>query len=68
MGPWHLGRWYPARSRWLSVVGCLALIVIGMQPPNERSIWVVGAWPRCWPLVWIGGERYRFPGPPVRIG
>ena len=41
MGPWNLGRWYRPLAV-LSVAGCAALIVIGMQPPNERSAWVVG--------------------------
>ena len=63
MGPWHLGRWFRPLA-WLSVAGCLALIVIGMQPPNERSVWVVGGMAVVLALVWIGGERYRFPGPP----
>ena len=64
MGPWHLGRWFRPLC-WVSVAGCLALIVIGMQPPNERSIWVVvGGMALLLALVWIGGERYRFPGPP----
>ena len=41
MGPWNLGRWYRPLA-WISAAGCIALIVIGMQPPNERSVWVVG--------------------------
>ena len=36
MGPWDLGRWYRPLAV-LSVVGCVVLIVLGMQPPNERS-------------------------------
>ena len=63
MGPWHLGRWFRPLA-WLSVAGCVALIGIGMQPPNERSVWVVGGMAVLLALVWIGGERYRFPGPP----
>jgi hypothetical protein len=63
MGPWNLGRLFRPLA-WLSAAGCLALIAIGMQPPNERSIWVVGGTAAVLALVWIGGVRYRFPGPP----
>ena len=63
MGPWDLGRWYRPLA-WLSVVGCAALIVIGMQPPNERSAWVVGAFAIAMAAAWFGGVRHRFPGPP----
>ncbi len=66
MGPWHLGPWFRPLA-WASVAGCIALIGIGMQPPNERSIWVVGGMVDVLGLVWIGGERYRFPGPPHLI-
>ena len=67
MGPWHLGAWFRPLS-WIGVAGCLVLIGIGMQPPNERSSWVVGGMAIVLALVWIGGERYRFPGPPHLIG
>jgi amino acid transporter len=69
MGPWHLGPWFRPLA-WLSACGCLALIVIGMQPPNERSIWIVGGVALLLGMIWIGGERYRFPGPPhlIQIG
>lgn len=66
MGPWHLGAWFRPLA-WVSVAGCLALIGIGVQPPNERAIWVVGGMAVVLGLVWIGGERSRFPGPPHLI-
>ncbi len=66
MGPWDLGRWYRPLAI-LSVLGCLALIVIGMHPPNERSAWVVGGTLATMALVWFGIERTRFPGPPVTL-
>lgn len=69
MGPWNLGRWFRPLA-WLSAGGCLALVGIGMQPPNGRSVWVVGGLAVVLALVWMGGERYRFPGPPhlIEIG
>ncbi len=66
MGPWHLGRWFRPLA-WVSVAGCLALIGIGIQPPNERAIWVIGGTILLLWLVWIGGARSRFPGPPHLI-
>jgi amino acid transporter len=66
MGPWDLGRWYRPLA-WLSVAGCAGLIAIGMQPPNERSAWVVGAFAIAMAAAWFGGVRHRFPGP-LRLG
>lgn len=63
MGPWNLGSWFRPLA-WVSAAGCLAMIFIGMQPPNERSAWVVGGMAALLVLVWVGGERHRFPGPP----
>jgi hypothetical protein len=63
MGPWDLGRWYRPLAV-LGVAGCAGLIAIGMQPPNERSTWVVGAFAIALAAAWFGGARRRFPGPP----
>lgn len=63
MGPWHLGRAY----RPLAIVaslGCLFLIVIGMQPPNQQAVWIVGGVSAAMVLVWFALERKRFKGPP----
>ncbi len=63
MGPWDLGRWYRPLAV-LSVIGCLGLIAIGMQPPNERAFWVVGGAAVVLAAGWFGIARHRFPGPP----
>lgn len=63
MGPWNLGRWYRPFA-WMSTAGCIALILIGMQPPNDRSIWVVGGMSLLLGFAWFAAERHRFPGPP----
>ena len=44
MGPWDLGRWYRPLAV-VNVVGCLLLIAIGMQPPNDRAS---GSWAARW--------------------
>ena len=64
MGPWSLGRWYRPLA-WLSALGCVGLIAIGMQPPNNRSAWVAGVMALALAVVWFAGERRRFPGPPI---
>src|SRR5690606_32464130 len=66
MGPWSLGRWYRPLA-WLSAVGCAGLIAIGMGPPNERSVWVLGVMVATMTVVWFAFERQRFPGPPVLL-
>lgn len=68
MGSWTLGSWY----RPLAVVaafGCLALLVIGVQPPNELALRVVGGTAAGMAVLWWTLERRRFKGPPpVRTG
>jgi amino acid transporter len=63
MGPWQLGRWYRPLAL-LSVTGCLGLIVIGMQPPNEKAAYVVGGMALVLAAGWFSVARHRFPGPP----
>lgn len=63
VGPWSLGRWYQPLAV-LSVAGCLGLIAIGMQPPNERSFWVVGGAAFLLAAGWFGIAQRSFPGPP----
>jgi amino acid transporter len=63
MGPWNLGRWYRPLAA-VSVLGCVALIFIGMQPPNEKAAWIVGGVLLVMALIWFGGARSRFAGPP----
>ncbi len=64
MGPWHIGRLYRPLAV-ISVLGCVFLIVIGMQPPNERAVNIVGGAVGLLLLVWFGYERKRFKGPPA---
>jgi amino acid transporter len=63
MGPWHLGRWYKPLAV-VSVLFCVFLIVIGMQPPNEQAVWLVGGAVGLLAAVWLAFERKRFRGPP----
>jgi len=66
MGPWSLGGWY----RVLAVICLLAvgfLLVIGVQPPNEKALWIVlGSWAMT-AIIWLGYMRHHFEGPPKGV-
>ena len=67
-GPWALGRWFKPLAA-VSVLGCVGLIVIGMQPPNEAALPVVGGTTLLLAAGWFGYAKRMFPGPPhVREG
>ena len=63
MGPWHLGRWYRPLAV-VCVLGCGLLLVIGVQPPNEKALGTVTGAAVVLAAVWFGWERRRFQGPP----
>jgi hypothetical protein len=67
MGPWHLGRLFRPLAV-LSVLGCGLLVVIGMQPPNEKAAYVVAGMASALAAMWFAGQRRTFPGPPhIRV-
>lgn len=66
MGPWHLGLWYRPLAA-VSVLGCVALILIGMQPPNEKTAWIVGGVLLVLAVIWFAGAGRRFAGPPEML-
>ena len=63
MGPWQLGRWYRPLAV-LSALFCAFLIVVGMQPPNDQAVWIVGGALALLAVVWFAFEQRRFRGPP----
>jgi amino acid transporter len=62
-GPWHLGRAYRPLAL-VSVLFCLFLLIIGVQPPNQQALPIVGGAAVLMVVVWFGVERRRFRGPP----
>lgn len=64
MGPWDMG---PA-FRIVAVL-CIAIagviFYVGVQPPNELALKVLGAIGVLTLVAWFGLEMYRFKGPPV---
>ena len=65
-GPWQLGRWFRPLAV-VSVLGCVGLIVIGMQPPNGKAAYVVGGLSAVLLVGWYAVARRTFPGPPVGL-
>ena len=63
MGPWSLGAAYRPLAA-LSLVGGLALFVIGVQPPNDVSLWIVPGFALVLGTWWFVHKRRHFPGPP----
>lgn len=66
MGPWHLGRWYRPLAG-LSVLGCGVLLLIGIQPPNDQALWIVGSMTAFLVIGWYGAAASRFQGPPAQM-
>lgn len=66
MGPWHIGRWYRPLAL-LCVLGCSLLVVVGVQPPNDIALWIVGGCVLMLAMLWWGYMARRFPGPPSVI-
>lgn len=66
MGPWELGVWYRPMAL-VAIVGCVFLVVLGCQPPNQQAVPIVGGVSALMAVVWFAWERRRFRGPP-RIG
>jgi amino acid transporter len=63
MGPWTLGNYYRPIAA-LCVLGCAAILFIGVQPPNGKALWItLGAFAVSG-LVWLVYERRHFRGPP----
>jgi amino acid transporter len=64
MGPFDIGFAFKIIAV-LCVIGCLVLIYIGVQPPNDQALTVTVAVLVISAIIWFGLERRRFQGPPV---
>jgi amino acid transporter len=67
MGPFDLGQSLYRCLAAVSVAGVLLLVWIGVQPPNEKALTVLGAASAVLVAAWWAGVRNRFPGPPARV-
>jgi amino acid transporter len=64
MGPWDIGGWY----RIVAVL-CIAIDVlifyIGVQPPNDKALWITIIFLAVTLVIWFALEQRRFQGPPI---
>jgi amino acid transporter len=65
MGPWNLGRGVFTLFAVLSIISMIIIIVIGVQPPNDKALWIVVGFFILTAIVWFGFEQRRFKGPPM---
>ena len=63
MGPWNLGYWFQPLAV-VCIVGCISLVAIGVQPPNDRALWILMGMAILLAVSWFGHQRSRFIGPP----
>ena len=64
MGPFDLKGWYPVIAV-VCIAGCVVLIYIGVQPPNDQALKVIIGSAIVALVFWFGLERKRFAGPPI---
>ena len=64
MGPWNMGPGFRIVAI-LCVMASLAIFYIGVQPPNELALKVLGWIALITAAAWFGFERRRFKGPPT---
>jgi hypothetical protein len=64
-GPFQLGIWSKPCAL-LGLVGACVLAYVGIQPPNEKVLYVLVAFVVVLMVIWYGfGVRKSFAGPPV---
>jgi len=65
MGPFDMGpRTYRALGV-VSIAGVVLLVWIGVQPPNQKALWVLAATAGVLLAAWWLGVRRTFRGPPL---
>jgi amino acid transporter len=67
MGPWRMSGAMYRTMAIISVVGCGLILLVGVQPPNDKNLWTVPGALLLSALVWFGYERRRFQGPPEGV-
>ncbi len=64
MGPWNIGGLYKLIAV-LCAAAVLFIFYIGIQPPNDKALWITLAFIALTIILWFGLERKRFAGPPM---
>ena len=63
MGPWSLGRAFRPVAA-LCVLCCGVLLLVCMQPPNDKTLWITLGAVALTAAIWFGRTRRSFAGPP----
>lgn len=64
MGPWDMGPLFRVvAALCIAIAG--AIFYVGVQPPNDFALKVLGAIAALTLLAWFGIENRRFKGPPI---
>lgn len=64
MGPWDMGPSFKIVAV-LCIIISLAIFYVGVQPPNQLALKVLGVIFALTAIVWFGLENKRFKGPPI---
>ncbi|MCX6045601.1 MAG: amino acid permease [Chloroflexi bacterium] len=64
MGPWNIGGLYKVIAV-LCAAAVLFIFYIGVQPPNDKALWITIIFIALTFALWFGLERKRFAGPPM---
>jgi amino acid transporter len=65
MGPWNLGETAFKFFAGLSVLSALLILFLGVQPPNDKALWITIFFFGLTAVVWFLFENKRFQGPPI---
>jgi amino acid transporter len=64
MGPWNLGSAFQVVAA-AAIAGVIFIFAIGIQPPNDKALYLTVGMAVLLAIVWFALERNRFTGPPT---
>jgi amino acid transporter len=67
MGPWNMGEGKYKLVALLCLLSMCLILFLGVQPPNDKALWITIAFLVATALVWFGTEKRRFKGPPQGV-
>jgi amino acid transporter len=67
MGPWSLGGAYKPVAVG-AILAMVLIFVIGVQPPNNKALWITLAFLGVTAILWFAVEKNRFQGVPKSEG
>ncbi|MBF6593731.1 MAG: amino acid permease [Thermaceae bacterium] len=64
MGPWDLGPVFRVVAA-LVIAAVVFIFIVGIQPPNDKALWLTVGFFVLLAVVWFALEQRRFQGPPI---